>query len=68
MPGSHGSGPGSVGAGSGRRQSNTAAMSPARVGALDRQPLFAGGGVGVHRLRRQGDQACPQGRPGQLAG
>ena len=29
MPGSHGSGPGSVGAGSGRRQSSTAAMSAA---------------------------------------
>ena len=68
MPGSQGSGPGSVGAGSGRRQSSTAAMSACGV-----EFATGGGCVQVEEwvltgLGRQGEQVCPQGRPGRLAG
>ena len=48
------------GASSGRRQSRTAAMSPA-VGVRVRRRLSAGGGVGAHRFRPRGRAGVPGG-------
>ena len=68
MPGSQGSGPGSVGVSAGRRQSRTAAMSPA---VLRSRP--AGGCQQVAEwvltgFGREGEQVGSQGRPGGFVG